>query len=57
MDKVLSPILLFTYNRLGTLKQTVSSLQKNQLSSQSDLFVFSDAAKSEKDIDSVGEVR
>ncbi|SOD98302.1 glycosyltransferase family protein [Spirosoma fluviale] len=53
----LAPILLFTYKRLGTLQQTVSSLQKNQLSSQSDLFVFSDAAKSEKDIDSVGEVR
>jgi glycosyltransferase involved in cell wall biosynthesis len=52
-----APILLFTYKRLDTLKQTVDALQKNALSASSDLFVFSDGAKNENDADLVNQVR
>ncbi|PVD52659.1 hypothetical protein DC498_09095 [Terrimonas sp.] len=53
----IAPILLFTYKRLDTLKQTVAALQKNSLSAQSDLYVFSDAAKKEPDQQAVSDVR
>jgi glycosyltransferase involved in cell wall biosynthesis len=52
-----APILLFAYNRLDTLKQTIQSLKANELASQSPLFIFSDAPKSEKHIEMVTEVR
>lgn len=52
-----APILLFTYKRLDTLKQTVNSLKNNKLADQSELFIFSDAAKTEKDHQVVEEVR
>lgn len=53
----LAPILLFTYKRLETLEKTVQSLQQNELSSGSELFIFSDGAKTDKDVFSVNEVR
>lgn len=40
-----APIVLFTYKRLDTLKKTVVALQKNDLASESDLYIFSDAEK------------
>jgi hypothetical protein len=53
----LAPIVLFTYKRLDTLKQTVETLQKNYLASKSNLFIFSDAAKGEQDAEGVDNVR
>jgi hypothetical protein len=53
----LAPIVLFTYKRLETLKLTVSALQKNQLATESDLYIFSDASNGEKDRDAINEVR
>ncbi|MEP2278098.1 sugar transferase [Maribacter sp.] len=53
----LSPIILFTYNRLGELKQTISALQENKLSNDSMLYIYSDGAKSDKDIVAVEAVR
>lgn len=52
-----APILLFAYKRLDTLKQTVSALQSNFLAKQSDIFIFSDAAKSACDKHAISEVR
>ena len=47
-DKMnLAPIVLFVYNRLDLTKQTVEALQKNELANKSELFIFSDAAKTE----------
>lgn len=57
LDKNLAPIVLFTYNRLWHTKQTVEALQKNELASESELFIFSDGWKSEKDKPKVLEVR
>lgn len=53
----LAPIALFVYNRVEHTRRTISHLQKNLLSDESRLIIFSDAAKSEKDIESVEEVR
>ncbi|TDE08415.1 glycosyltransferase [Dyadobacter psychrotolerans] len=53
----LAPVLLFVYNRLDTLKQTVATLQLNVLAPESELFIFSDAAKHEKDRIVVGQIR
>ncbi|TDO19028.1 glycosyltransferase family protein [Pedobacter duraquae] len=53
----LAPILLFTYKRLDTLKAAVTALKKNELAAQSDLFIFSDAAKSDHDQPTVQKVR
>ena len=40
-----APIALFVYNRLDHTQQTIEALQRNLLAPQSDLFIFSDAAK------------
>jgi hypothetical protein len=53
----IAPIILFTYKRLETLKLTVKALEKNYLAIQSDLIIFSDAAKDDKDIKAVEDVR
>ncbi|MRX63330.1 sugar transferase [Maribacter luteus] len=52
-----SPILLFTYKRLEALKNTIGALQKNNLAESSELYIFSDGPKSEKDAERIGEVR
>ena len=47
--KSLSPIILFTYLRFNKLKKTINYLQENYLASESDLIIFSDAAKIQQD--------
>lgn len=41
----LAPIVLFVYNRPDHTRQTIEALQKNFLADQSELFIYSDAAK------------
>ena len=53
----LAPIVLFVYNRPAHTRQAVEALQKNALSSDSVLIIFSDAAKSESQAEAVREVR
>lgn len=57
MDKNLAPIVLFVYNRPHHTKQTLEALQKNELAKESELFIFSDAAKNEDAVEKVNEVR
>ncbi|PRY13326.1 hypothetical protein CLV24_106241 [Pontibacter ummariensis] len=52
-----APVLLFTYKRVYPLKQAIDALQKNTLAKESNLFIFSDGAKHEKDLALVSEVR
>lgn len=54
---LLSPILLFVYNRLQHTQQAIASLQQNMLAGESKLFIYSDGAKSEQDKESVKQVR
>lgn len=53
----LAPILLFTYNRLHHTCRCIESLLKNSLAMESDLFIYSDAAKDEAGKPAVEEVR
>ena len=53
----LAPIVLFVYNRPDHTKQTVEALQKNELAIDSELFIYSDAAKNETAEQRVNEVR
>jgi len=54
----LAPIVLFVYNRVQKLKETISYLKKNIYASESDLFIFSDGHKdNELDYQRVKEVR
>ena len=57
MSLNLSPIVLFVYNRPWHTKQTVVALQKNELVTESELFIYSDEAKNEDAQKSVDEVR
>lgn len=53
----MAPVILFTYNRLNTLQKTVAALQLNELSSETDLFIFSDGAKNADQQKKVAAVR
>lgn len=55
--RYIAPIALFVYNRPDHTQRTIESLKKNRLASDSDLFVFSDAARNEASRHSVAEVR
>lgn len=56
-ENSLAPIALFAYKRPEHLKRTIDSLLKNHLSEESEIFIFSDGPKSEKDESLVNEVR
>lgn len=53
----LAPIALFVYNRPWHTRQTLTALQKNELARESELFVFSDAARNDRERSAVEEVR
>jgi GT2 family glycosyltransferase len=53
----LAPIVLFVYNRPWHTKQTITALERNELSDKSELFIFSDEAKNPENIEKVKEVR
>lgn len=53
----LSPIILFTYNRLEELKLTIAALQNNKLANNSILYVYADGAKTDRDNIAVKAVR
>lgn len=52
-----APVVLFVYNRLDHTKNVIESLSKNLLADQTDLYVFSDAAKTENGLEKVNAVR
>lgn len=52
-----APIILFVYGRLDHTQRTIESLKKNKISKDSDLFIYSDFYKKEKDIEDVISVR
>ena len=53
----LAPILLFVYNRPLHVKRSIESLLANELAKDSELYIFSDAAKDETAQADVDEVR
>ncbi len=57
MTTTYAPILLFVYNRPQHVCNVVQSLLQNALAAESDIFIYSDAPKSETDGKNVAEVR
>lgn len=53
----LAPIVFFVYNRPKHTETVLNALKKNTLAKDSLLYVFSDAAKKEKDFENVNKVR
>tara|TARA_R110000751_G_scaffold271365_2_gene371265 strand:+ start:110959 stop:111876 length:918 start_codon:yes stop_codon:yes gene_type:complete len=53
----LAPIAIFAYNRPWHIQQTIESLKRDDLASQSDVFIFSDAAKNSEAAENVEMVR
>lgn len=54
----LAPIVLFAYNRIGHLQKTIQALKENKLASDSDLIIYSDGPKDNKNSQiEVSEVR
>lgn len=52
-----APVVLFTYNRPEHTKKTIEALAKNELADETELVVFSDAAKKEQDVEKVEWIR
>lgn len=52
-----APIAIFCYDRVSHLTRTIESLKANSGSQESDLYIFSDAAKSESKTAHVSDVR
>lgn len=57
MSKHLAPVVVFAYKRKNELVEAISSLKSCRLADQTDLFIFSDGAKGEKDKEKVLQVR
>ena len=53
----MAPVLIVTYDRLGHLKKTISSLQSNIHAKQTDLFIASDFQRSDSEANKVAAVR
>ncbi|MEZ4902496.1 MAG: glycosyltransferase [Spirosomataceae bacterium] len=52
-----APIVLFCFNRPEHLKKTIEALQQNLLAAQSDLYIYADGARHERDEAKVNAVR
>ncbi len=52
-----APILLFVYNRPQHVRRTVEALKNNTLAADSELFIYSDAARDAEQVPLVNEVR
>ncbi len=54
---MLAPIALFVYNRPIHTRKTLTALEANPLAEESDIYIFSDGAKTAQDIEAVNQVR
>lgn len=52
-----APVALFVYNRLESTRRTVEALLANEGASRSDVFIYSDGARGERDAEAVAAVR
>lgn len=50
---MLAPVVIFAYNRDTHLKRTLEALQKNRLAKETNVYIFVDGPKSEKDKEKV----
>lgn len=52
-----APVILFVYNRLDHTRNVIDSLSQNTLAKETELYVFSDAAKNPEVTEKINEVR
>lgn len=57
MERMCAPIVLFVFNRLDHAQRAVEALQKNELAEKSELYIYSDGARDEREQDSIERVR
>ena len=57
LERGLAPVVLFVYNRLDHLRQTLEALLKNPEAPESIVYVFSDGPRGEHDAAQVNAVR
>lgn len=57
MEMKCVPIVLFVFNRLDHTKRAVEALLKNKLSQESELYIYSDGARGERDMEAIENVR
>lgn len=57
MMNTYAPVLLFVYNRPAHTRQLLDSLRRNDLAAESELYIYSDCHRSDKDKEAVEEVR
>ena len=57
MTTTLSPIILFVYNRPDHVQKGITSLLANSLAADSELYIYSDAAKDDTQVQAVNQVR
>ena len=50
---ILAPVVIFTYNRPDHTKKTIEALASNDLAKETELFIFSDAAKDDQSLSDV----
>lgn len=55
--KTLAPVILFVYNRADNTAKTIEHLQRNHLSQDTELYVFSDGGRDDASWQAVNEVR
>ena len=53
----LAPVIIFVYNRPTHTKKMLDSLAKNAEAKETDIYIFSDAPKDDKNVAKVEEVR
>ncbi len=53
----LAPVVVFAYKRKKHLEDMINSLMRDSLASQTEVFIFVDGPKGEKDVEQVNEVR
>ncbi|MCM1103019.1 MAG: glycosyltransferase [Clostridium sp.] len=54
---MLSPVVVFAYNRSHHLRNTLDALNRNELAEDTELFVFVDGAKNEQEREKVNDVQ
>ena len=54
---MLAPVVIFVYNRPDHTRKTIEELSKNYLASETEVYMYADAAKNEKAIEKVKLVR
>lgn len=57
MERTCVPIILFVFNRLDHTQRAVEALQKNELAKESELYIYSDGARDQRDEESIARVR